>query len=205
MAGDPAGFFSGTQQHVWARGSDDHLHHWWWDVGGSLHSDDWGSALAGNPVAYPSGDEQGVFGRGEGGRLHHWFWSPNSNGVQTEDWGGDLAGDAAGFQYGPQQQVFGCGSDNHLHHWWWDPNGGLQQNDWGGGLDCVVPAAPDDDGGAGSDGMSPLPPPHHLRGCELVPRGAPSGVLWVLALLGLALVVRRTRISLRQEKAAGRR
>src|SRR5262245_19266780 len=106
MAGDPAGYWSGTQAHVWARGRDGKLMHWWHDAGG-VHRDDWGApatagTLEGRPVAYTTrfGGEaqQDVFGRGSDGNLYHWAWSPSAHEVQVWSWGGgDVVGDPAGF------------------------------------------------------------------------------------------------------------
>jgi hexosaminidase len=146
-AGQPTAFSSSTQQHLFARGSDNHLHHWvTGTVAGGWVQDDWtakaaasGNApldLVGDPSGFLYGSDQHVFGRGSDGHLHHWYYSASGNAVVGNDWGGGLTGDPSAVVFGAAQVIFARGLDGTLHRWWWQASepGYLHQDTWVGPL-----------------------------------------------------------------------
>ncbi|WP_370365199.1 family 20 glycosylhydrolase [Catenulispora sp. GP43] len=146
-AGQPAGFASNTQQHVFGRGPDGHLHHWFTgSVAGGWTQEDWtakaaGSGspsldLAGDPAGFLSGSNQHVFGRGSDGHLHHWYYNAASNTVVANDWGGQFTGNPSAVVFGAAQVVFARAADGTLHRWWWQESDSLyvHQDTWAGPL-----------------------------------------------------------------------
>ena len=146
-AGQPTALASTTQQHVFGRGPDGHLHHWWTGtVAGGWNQEDWtvkaagsGSAsldLAGDPAAFLSGSDQHVFGRGSDGHLHHWYYNAGTNTVVANDWGGPITGDPSAVVFGAAQVVFARAADGTLHRWWWQVSDAayLHQDTWAGPL-----------------------------------------------------------------------
>lgn len=129
IASDPAGFVYGNEQHVFARGTDGLLHHWWWSPGdGLVHADTWNASFTGNPAAYVWGSTQNVVVRGTNGALQHWWWQPgDTNRPQHVSRGGSLAADASPSALGwaeAEQNIFARGTDGHLYRWSYDPAGG---------------------------------------------------------------------------------
>jgi hypothetical protein len=76
LAGNPCGFVTGDQLHVFGRDNAARLHHWAWDPGLGLVQQDWGGSLTSDPAAVLHGEQQHVFGRNSNGHLHHWLWDP---------------------------------------------------------------------------------------------------------------------------------
>jgi hexosaminidase len=144
--GQPTAYTSGTQQHIFARGSDGHLHHWVTNkVAGGWVEDDWTAKaaahgplldLASDPSGFLYGTEQHVFGRGTNGRLHHWVYSAANNTVSANDWGGAFTGNPAAVVFGRAQCVFARALDGSLRQWWWQPSDPLyiHQAAWPGPL-----------------------------------------------------------------------
>jgi hypothetical protein len=139
-AGQPVAFIDGTSQHVFARGANGTLEHWFWDpINGGNH-DDWApnGGLAGDPAAIMIGEFQDVFAVDQGGNLQHWFWGPHTNGVQHDTWGSGAAGRPSVFvTKSGEQHAFARGPGGTLEHWWWTPNdggGGISHDTWGAGL-----------------------------------------------------------------------
>jgi hypothetical protein len=125
----PAGFAYGEDQHVFGRGSDGHLHHWFYIADSdSQHSDDWGGQLTGVPAAYLWGSAMNVVGRGPDGALWHWSWQASDPSYrQLTSWGGQLAADATPTAYGVglgSQDVFARDPNGKLLHWSYDHNAG---------------------------------------------------------------------------------
>jgi len=130
--GQPTAYTSGNQQHVFARGTDGHLHHWvTGGASGGWVEDDWTAKaaahgpsldLASDPSGFLYGTEQHVFGRGSNGRLHHWVYSALNDTVSANDWGGQFTGNPAAVVFGRAQCVFARGTDGTLRQWWWQPS-----------------------------------------------------------------------------------
>ncbi|HVY44609.1 MAG TPA: phage tail tip lysozyme [Minicystis sp.] len=136
-AGNPVSFVDGTSQHVFARGNDGSLLHWFWDPQSGNGQDVWapGGALAGDPAAMMIGDFQDVWAVDGGGSLQHWFWGPHSNGVQHDTWGAGVVGRPSVLvTKSGEQHAFARGTGGTLEHWWWTPGGGISHDTWGQGL-----------------------------------------------------------------------
>src|SRR5262249_35091089 len=58
VAGDPSGFWNGTQMLVWARATTGHLVHWWYDAAG-LHREDWAGDIADPDAGDPGTGDPG--------------------------------------------------------------------------------------------------------------------------------------------------
>ena len=145
--GQPTALASSTQQHVFVRGGDGHLHHWFTPaVSGGWIPEDWtakaagsGSAslgLAGNPSGFLDGGSQHMFGRGTDGHLHHWYYNASTNTVVANDWGGQFTGDPSAVVFGAAQVIFARAQDGTLHRWWWQASepGYVHQDTWAGPL-----------------------------------------------------------------------
>ena len=136
MSGDPAGFPYSGEQHVFARGDDGHLRHWWYaSADEKVHADDWQGRLTGTPTAFGWGVTKNVFARGEDGALWHWWTQESEAGlVHRASWGGKVPADASptGFGYaGSSMHVFTRGTDDHLQHFWYDVSDGeVHRDDW---------------------------------------------------------------------------
>jgi hypothetical protein len=136
-AGQPVTFVHGTSQHVFARGNDGSLAHWFWDpVNGSRH-DSWApkAGLTGDPAAIVIGDFEAVWAIDQAGKLQHWWWGPSTNGVQHDTWGSGVAGRPSVLLTSKgEQHAFARGSGGTLEHWWWAPGKGISHDTWGSGL-----------------------------------------------------------------------
>lgn len=136
-AGTPVTFTHGTSQHLFARGTDGSLKHWFWDPINGGNKDSWApsGSLAGDPAAIVIGDYQAVFAVDGGGALQHWYWGPNTNGVKHDTWGSGAVGRPSVFVTpGGEQHAFARGTSGSLEHWWWRPNAGIEHDTWGSGL-----------------------------------------------------------------------
>lgn len=125
IVGDPTGFAYGEDQHVFARGSDGHLHHWFYvSASDSQHADDWGGQLTGTPAAYLWGSSMNVVGRGPDGALWRWWWQASDPSyLHLASWGGQLAADATPTAYGfaeGAQEVFARDPAGNLLNWSYD-------------------------------------------------------------------------------------
>jgi hypothetical protein len=89
FAGDPAGFSSGSERHVFGADANGKLSHLWWSAGDAkVHGDHWAGTITGTPVAFVWGRVQTVFARGSNGTLHRWWWQASDPAhVQQADLG----------------------------------------------------------------------------------------------------------------------
>jgi surface antigen len=136
-AGQPVAFVHGTSQHVFARGTDGSLKHWFWDPFNGPRSDNWAptAGLIGDPAAIVIGDFEAVWAIDQNKNLRHWFWGPNTNGVQSDTWGSGVVGRPSVFVTSSgEQHAFARGISGTLEHWWWAPGGGVSHDTWGSGL-----------------------------------------------------------------------
>jgi len=135
--GQPVSFVDGTSQHIFARGADGSLAHWFWDPVNGARNDNWApnGKLTGDPAAIRIGDYQDVWAVDQSASLQHWFWGPNSNGVQHDTWGTGAAGRPSVFVTASgEQHAFARGPSGNLEHWFWAPANGIQHDTWGNGL-----------------------------------------------------------------------
>ncbi len=136
-SGNPVTFVHGTSQHVFARGADGSLAHWFWDPVGGGKFDNWApnGGLAGDPAAIVIGDYQGVWAVDQAGKLQHWYWGPNTGGVKQDTWGEGVVGRPSVLvTKNGEQHAFVRGTGGTLEHWWWAPNLGISHDTWGSGL-----------------------------------------------------------------------
>lgn len=136
-AGQPVSFVHGTSQHVFARGADGSLPHWYWDPVNGGRFDNWApnGGLAGDPAAIVFGDYEAVWAVDQGGKLQHWHWGPDTNGVQHDTWGSGVVGRPTVFvTSNGEQHAFARGTGGTLEHWWWTPSTGILHDTWGSGL-----------------------------------------------------------------------
>ncbi|NUP06026.1 MAG: CHAP domain-containing protein [Polyangiaceae bacterium] len=136
-AGEPVSFVHGTSQHVFARGTDGSLKHWFWDPANGPRNDVWAPAgsIAGDPAAIVIDDYEDVWAVDQGGKLQHWFWGPDTNGVKHDTWGQGVVGRPSVFvTKDGQQHAFARGTGGTLEHFWWTPGGGISHDTWGTGL-----------------------------------------------------------------------
>ena len=139
IAGKTVGFAYNNQwqlqEHVVARGTNNHLLHWWWisaDGERVVHYADWGGEAYSDPVAVDWNDQQHILARaGDGGIFHWWF----DGALHTEEWRGNPApsvGTPAVMAWGSQLHVVARGPNDELFHWWKDPGAPAGFHDWGG-------------------------------------------------------------------------
>jgi hypothetical protein len=140
VTGDPAGFATPTEQHVFYRGPSGALEHIWWDnTSHKRFHTSWGGSVVGEPVAYTFGDQQMVFARTSDGQLMYWYWYPGIAGgaPKTQIWAaaGQVTGDPAGFATPTEQHVFYRGPAGTLEHSGWnDVHHNRFHDNWGGSL-----------------------------------------------------------------------
>jgi hypothetical protein len=136
-AGKPVTFTHGTSQHLFARGTDGSLKHWFWDPVNGGNSDSWApsGSLASDPAAIVIGDYQAVWAVDGASQLQHWYWGPDTNGVKHDTWGSGAAGRPSVFvTKSGEQHAFARGTGGTLEHWWWSPNAGIKRDTWGTGI-----------------------------------------------------------------------
>jgi chitinase len=141
VAGDVAtllggGGAAGPQQHVFYRGTDNNVHHAYWDpASGQVSHDVWTSdgSVADDVATLLANGQQHVFYAGLDNNVHHVYWDPTT-GMNADQWtsDGQAAGTVAtllgGGTAGPQQHVFYRGFDYNVYHAYWDPSGDGQVN-----------------------------------------------------------------------------
>ena len=116
IEGNPAGYAFGDQQHVFARGVDGKLMHFYWMVDTGVVEEPLGEPMQGDPVAYVHNDEHHVFVRTPENTVEHLFWTPEDNEPQRENWAGDLGTNPTGFSTDSQLNVYGRSTDGTVTH-----------------------------------------------------------------------------------------
>ena len=130
------------QQHVFYRGTDDHIHHIYWDASsGKLFADDWTARTraplaAGNPAAMATPGQQHVFYRGQDSQIHHILWVAEKRRLFRDVWtqGAGVPpalGDPVTMESPGQQHVFYRGPGGSVCHVFWDASANrLFRDDW---------------------------------------------------------------------------
>ncbi|MGE5221073.1 MAG: C1 family peptidase [Omnitrophica WOR_2 bacterium] len=129
IIGPPAvASWSQNRLDCFARGTDNHMYHKWWD-GNQWHAwENLGGALASSPAVASWGPNRlDCFARGTDNHMWHMWWDGKKwNG--WENLGGGLTSAPAVAAYGPNRlDCFVKGGENHLWHKCWD---GAQWRDW---------------------------------------------------------------------------
>lgn len=130
LTGKALGYAHAGQQHVFARGSDDTLRHWWFAPG----MDDWDTRgrVASDPTGFAYGSQQHVFYRNPDGQLEHRFYDLDTGHVTSGVWpGGTFVGNPYAFVHRDQQHVFGRTASGDLVHWYWWPGIDPGVDNWG--------------------------------------------------------------------------
>lgn len=135
LTGKALGYAHAGQQHVFARGSDDTLRHWWFAPGMDAPGmDDWDTRgrVASDPTGFAYGSQQHVFYRNPDGQLEHRFYDLDTGHVTSGVWpGGTFVGNPYAFVHRDQQHIFGRTASGGLIHWYWWPGISPSTDDWG--------------------------------------------------------------------------
>lgn len=88
LAGKPVGYVHNNQQHVFARGTDNTIRHWWQAGTGAPVMDTWGTEgrVMSNPTGFAYGSQQHIFYRNPDGNLEHKFWEQSTDQITTGVW-----------------------------------------------------------------------------------------------------------------------
>ncbi|GIM86674.1 peptidoglycan DD-metalloendopeptidase family protein [Salinispora arenicola] len=135
LTGRAMGYAHAGQRHVFARGRDDTLRHWWFGPGMSVPGlDDWDTVgrVVSDPTGFAYGSQQHVFYRNPDGWLEHRFYDLDTGRVSGGVWpGGRFVGNPFAFVHRDQQHVFGRTASGGLIHWYWWPGISPRTDDWG--------------------------------------------------------------------------
>ncbi|GAA0612274.1 N-acetylmuramoyl-L-alanine amidase [Kribbella sandramycini] len=134
LVGKPVGFVHNGQQHVFARGNNNTVRHWWQAGTGNPVLDTWGTEgrVLSNPTGFAYRNQQHLFYRNPDGNLEHKFWDQGTNQITTGVWaGGPFVGNPFALVHRDQQHIFGRGPNGELKHWWWAPGQNPAHDNWG--------------------------------------------------------------------------
>ncbi|TDU89109.1 repeat uncharacterized protein DUF346 [Kribbella voronezhensis] len=134
LVGRPLGYIHNNQQHVFARGSDNTIRHWWQAGTGAPVLDNWGTTgrVMSNPSGFAYGGQQHLFYRNPDGNLEHKFWDQGTDQITTGVWaGGPFVGNPFAFVHKDQQHIFARDAAGALKHWYWFPGGSPSNDNWG--------------------------------------------------------------------------
>jgi hypothetical protein len=136
LAGKPVGYVHDGLQHVFARGTDNTLRHWFQSGSAAPGLDNWGTGgrVMSNPAGFAYGNQQHVFYRNPAGELEHKFYDTVARAVSGDVWGGGtFVGNPFAFVHRDQQHVFARTGSGGLIHWFWWPGrvGGVGVDNWG--------------------------------------------------------------------------
>jgi Repeat of unknown function (DUF346) len=106
------------QHHVYARGANDTLQHFWYPASNPA----WNRAtltgsLTAEPAAYFAGGQHHVYGRNASGALQHWWYD---DAWHSANLGGSIAGSPAAYYAAGQHHVYVRSSAGTLWHFWYD-------------------------------------------------------------------------------------
>lgn len=134
LTGKPVGYVHNSQQHVFARGTDNTIRHWHQSGTGAPIMDHWGTEgrVMSNPTGFAYGNQQHVFYRNPDGNLEHKFWTASTDLITTGVWAnGPFVGNPFAFVHKDQQHIFARGVDGSLKHWYWRPGIDPANDNWG--------------------------------------------------------------------------
>lgn len=134
LAGKPVGYVHNNQQHVFARGTDNTIRHWWQAGTGAPVMDTWGTEgrVMSNPTGFAYGSQQHIFYRNPDGNLEHKFWEQSTDQITTGVWaGGPFIGNPFAFVHKDQQHIFARDAAGALKHWYWIPGQNPANDNWG--------------------------------------------------------------------------
>ncbi|MEW2384020.1 hypothetical protein AB0873_18295 [Micromonospora sp. NPDC047707] len=135
LTGKTVGYVHNGQQHVFARGTDNTLRHWWHGPGMTTPGrDNWNTTgrVLSNPTGFAYGAQQHVFFRNPDGHLEHRFYDLNSRQIAGGVWpGGTFVGNPHAFVHRNQQHIFARTATGALIHWYWWPGINPSVDNWG--------------------------------------------------------------------------
>jgi hypothetical protein len=135
LTGVPVGYVHNGQQHVFARGVDNTLRHWWLGPGMTAPGlDNWNTPglVTSDPTGFAYGNQQHVFFRNPAGNLEHRFYDTVSGQVSGGVWpGGPFVGNPFAFVHKDQQHIFARTAAGALIHWYWWPGINPSVDNWG--------------------------------------------------------------------------
>ncbi|HIW63081.1 MAG TPA: peptidoglycan DD-metalloendopeptidase family protein [Candidatus Stackebrandtia excrementipullorum] len=134
IVGQPFGYFHDDLQHVFARGTNDTLLHWFRSGNATPGLDHWGTEgkVKSDPTGFAYRTQQHVFFRNPDGNLEHRWYDAADKQVRSGVWpGGEFVGNPYAFVHKDQQHVFARTADGGLKHWYWWPGIEPGVDDWG--------------------------------------------------------------------------
>ncbi|TWJ07824.1 repeat uncharacterized protein DUF346 [Stackebrandtia albiflava] len=134
VTGVPVGYVHDGLQHVFARGSDDTLRHWYQSGTHPPGLDSWNTTglVRSDPAGFAYGTQQHVFFRNPQNRLEHRFYDTTTGQVHGGVWSDHtFTGNPYAFVHRDQQHVFARTAEGALLHWYWWPGIAPAVDDWG--------------------------------------------------------------------------
>jgi len=136
MSGVAAASWGPNRIDTFARGTDGHMHHKWWDGSAWRGWEDLGGVIDGTPAAVSWGPNRiDCFARGMDNALWHRWWD-GSAWRGWESLGGVITAGPAVASWGPNRlDCFVKGTNNHMFHKWWNGSAWSGWEDLGGVID----------------------------------------------------------------------
>ncbi|MGK5741183.1 N-acetylmuramoyl-L-alanine amidase [Micromonospora sp. URMC 103] len=134
LTGKTVGYVHDGLQHVFARGTDNTLRHWYQSGTNPPGLDSWNTTgrVVSNPTGFAYGNQQHVFFRNPEGNLEHRFYDTVNGQVSGGVWpGGAFVGNPHAFVHRDQQHIFGRTAAGALIHWFWWPGINPSVDNWG--------------------------------------------------------------------------
>jgi Papain family cysteine protease/Repeat of unknown function (DUF346) len=135
-SGAGAASWAPNRLDVFAKGTDNHMWHRWWDGSAWRGWEDLGGVIDDAPAAVSWGPNRiDTFVRGMDNALYHKWW----DGISWKGWerlGGNItSGPAVASWAANRLDVFAKGDDNAMWHLWWDGSAWRGWENLGGGID----------------------------------------------------------------------
>ena len=192
--GDPATMVFRSQQHIFYRSADGHIHHIFWYGPTPTHmaDDRWtspGMPLAkGDPATMVFRNQQHIFYRDEHDQISHIvWWGPTPDDKAHDAWtvktGAPLAkGDPATMVFRNQQHIFYWAADDGIHHiFWWGPTpDDIAAQTWEAGEGRVAAGDPATMVSLGATHLAAAPQMGNQLDAFFVGRDAELYVSWVV-------------------------
>ncbi|MGK5741181.1 peptidoglycan DD-metalloendopeptidase family protein [Micromonospora sp. URMC 103] len=134
LTGKTVGYVHDGLQHVFARGTDNTLRHWYQSGTNPPGLDSWNTTgrVMSDPTGFAYGNQQHVFFRNPEGNLEHRFYDTVNGQVSGGVWpGGTFVGNPHAFVHRDQQHIFGRTAAGALIHWFWWPGINPSVDNWG--------------------------------------------------------------------------
>jgi hypothetical protein len=128
--GNDRSYFADDQHHVYERGANNTLRHFW-------YGDSWSNAtltgsITGDPVSYYVNGQHHVYARNAAGALQHWWYA--NGGWSTAVLGGAITGNPTAYYAAGQHHVYARSATGTLYHWWYTADSGWSSANLGGAI-----------------------------------------------------------------------